>query len=59
VHIGSHNEAFKCDECTHILVMGQMALSPFASSFACKFCHSPTLCGRLSWTKYYVVHKLQ
>ncbi len=56
-----------CDVCMMIIkklcalafVLGQMALSPFTSSFACKLCHSPPLCvvdylGRI----YYVVHRL-
>ncbi len=59
VHIGSHNEIFWCGECTHIQVVGQMALSPFVSSFACKFCHSLPLCvaDYFRWI-YYVVHRL-
>jgi hypothetical protein len=40
MRIGSGNEIFYCDECTHIPIVGQKALSPFASSFACKFYHS-------------------
>ncbi len=59
LHTGSCNEIFWCSECTHILIMVQMALSPFASSCACKFYHSPPLCvadclGRI----YYLMHKL-
>jgi len=56
VHIGSCNEIFWCNECTHIPIVGQMALSPFASSFACKFYHFPPLCvvDCLRWI-YYVV----
>ncbi len=44
MHIGSHNEIFWSGECTHIQVVGEMALFPFISSFACKFCHSLPLC---------------
>jgi hypothetical protein len=54
-----HNEIFWYSDCTHIPVVGQMALSPSISSFACKFCHSPPLCvpNYLGWI-YYVVHRL-
>jgi hypothetical protein len=44
VSIGFHNEIFWCGECTHILVVGQMALFPSASSFACNFFHFLPLC---------------
>ncbi len=39
--------------------MGQMALSPSVSSFACKFCHYPPLCVADCLRQiYYVVHRL-
>jgi hypothetical protein len=40
----SCNEIFWCGECTHILVVGQMVVSPSTSSLGCKFCHVPPLC---------------
>jgi hypothetical protein len=40
VQFGSRNEIFWCDDCTHILVVGQMALSPFSSLLGCKLCHA-------------------
>jgi hypothetical protein len=41
VQFGSHNAIFWCCECTHILVVGQMALSPSVSLLRCKLCHVP------------------
>jgi len=60
VHIASHNEMFWCSEYTHILVIGQITMSPSTLSFVCKFCHVPPICvmdynGRI----YYGVHRLQ
>ncbi len=59
MHIGSCNENFWCDECTHILVVVQMALCPSTSSFPCKFCHftPPCVVDCLGWI-YYVMHWL-
>jgi hypothetical protein len=59
VGIGSRKEILWCDECTHILMLGNMAFFAFASSFACKFYHFFSLCvadylGKI----YYVMHKL-
>ncbi len=59
VHTSSCNEIFWCSDCTHIPIMGHMTLSPYASSFACKFCHSPPLCVADYLRQiYYVVHRL-
>ncbi len=59
MHIGFHSEIFWCNDCTNILVVGQMALFPFASSFAYKFCHFPPLCvADCPRRIYYVVHRL-
>ncbi len=53
------NEIFWCDECTHIPIVGQMVMSPYASSFGCKFYHAPPLCVvDYSGLIYYVVHRL-
>jgi hypothetical protein len=55
----SRNEIFWCGECTHILVIGQMVMSPSTSSLRCKFCHVPPFCVvDYSGQIYYVVHKL-
>jgi hypothetical protein len=40
----SRNEIFWCGECKHILVVGQLVVSPSTSSLGCKFCHVPPLC---------------
>ncbi len=56
----SHNETFQCIECTHILVVGQMVVFPFASLLECKLCHVLPLCvTNCSERIYYVVHRLQ
>jgi hypothetical protein len=59
VRIIFRNEIFWCGECTHIPVMGEMALFSFASSFACKFYHFPLLCvANCLGQIYYVLHRL-
>jgi hypothetical protein len=60
VRIASQNEMLWCGECTHIPVIGQIALSPFASFLACKFFHVPPLyVVDCSGQIFYVVHRLQ
>jgi hypothetical protein len=55
----SCNEIFWCGECTHILVVGQMVVSPSTSSLGCKFCHVAPICVvDYSGQIYYVVHRL-
>jgi hypothetical protein len=44
VHYASPNETFWCGECTHILVIGQMAIILSASLLGYKFCHVIPLC---------------
>jgi hypothetical protein len=44
VHYAFHNEAFKCGECVHIVVIGQMIMISFAFLLGCKFCHAPPFC---------------
>lgn len=60
VCVGSYNEIFWYNECTHIPIVGQVALSPSASSLACKFCHVLLFCvSAYSGRIYYVVHRFQ
>ncbi len=60
VSFTSCDEIFWCGECTHIPIIGQMAMSPLASSFGCKFYHAPPLCvTNYKGLIYYVVHILQ
>ncbi len=60
VHFSFHNEIFWCGDYFHILVVGQMALSPSTSLRGCKFCHAPPLCV-IDYNErvYYDVHRLQ
>ncbi len=60
VCFASCNEIFRCNECIHISIVGQMALFPFASSLGCKSSYVPPLCViNCSGQIYYVVHRLK
>jgi hypothetical protein len=55
----SRNETLWCGECTHIPVVGQMAMFPSASPLECKLCHALPLCVTNCREQiYYVVHRL-
>ncbi len=58
MQFGSCNEIFWCDEYTHILNVGQLALFPSASLLGCKFFHAPPFLSLIVMDKY-VVHRLQ
>jgi hypothetical protein len=52
-----HNEIFWCGECVHILIIGQMALTPSASLLGCKFYDVFFCIADYSGRIYYVVHR--